>query len=76
MELVLLTQKQYIEKPDEKFTLELGETGSVYFTETIQRSPTSDRSPKLPAHFKIKKAKQKLTDEVKSLVLWKLTFSI
>ena len=71
MELVLLTQKQYIEKPDGRFALELGETDSVYFTETIQRSPSSDRAPKLPTHIKIKKAKRKLTEEVRNLIAGK-----
>jgi hypothetical protein len=68
-ELKLLTQKQYIEKEDGSFALELGETDSVYFQETIQRADGSDkRPPKIVTHKKIKKAKDKLTEEVARLI--------
>jgi len=68
-ELKLLTQKQYIEKEDGSFALQLGETDSVYFAETIQREDASEIRPaKLVTHKKIKKAKEKLTEEVTKLI--------
>lgn len=66
-ELALAIQNQLIEKGDGKYSLEMGETDSLYFRETIQLYEPTNRKPQLRTHRNIASARRVLFEKVTSL---------
>jgi len=51
-------QRELIEKEGAGYSLEMGETDKLYFTDTIQADPPSNKKPTLRSHRNIQKARQ------------------
>ncbi len=62
------TQVELIEKSKGVFSLELGEMDKLYFAETIQTDPPTDRKPTLRSHRYIQKAREVLMQSVRTLI--------
>jgi len=59
-------QRELIEKEGAGYSLEMGEMDKLYFAETIQADPPSNKKPSLRSHRNIQKARQFLTDALRT----------
>jgi uncharacterized protein with ParB-like and HNH nuclease domain len=61
-------QVQFILKEDAGYALELGELDKLYFAETVQADPPSNKKPTVRSHRNIQKARQVLMEAVKTQI--------
>jgi hypothetical protein len=61
-------QRELIEKEGLGYSLEMGDMDKLYFSQTIQADPPANKKPTLRSHRNIQKARQFLSDALRSKV--------